>query len=512
MRTKLTEPAERQEGANVCSQALHPYRVLEESGVAGELLHLQRTYGNHYVERFLHLAFMQATLNIINPPGDVHEQEADHVAEQVMRIPEVPMQKRPTASVHLTIDKYPGDDKLTSFDTLSVSSRRRPASDATSIASELPRSRGQPLDPETRAFFESRFGRDFTQVRIHTDTNAAESASRASAVAYTLGNHIIFGSARYAPNTYEGLKLIAHELTHTVQQGGVTPSEDPSYIRGKSLTEERDVIENKSGVHKTIEIRTYRQTPSPSLMLKRDENQPPSLYSIIAISKEIYDDVKKLYKTGRTSYEITTEIIERRPYLKDLSMYVATLVSHALGESAVVSKLQNLRQLPGSPGSIRASPGEIYRNIAERRDIARASQWGSKTLKEGLVAIPKAFQLLDGCTSLLEKDFDRAGASFSAAANVPGMDKLINNIISYAMEGKVNLQQIIEARDSLTMAATGGLTETINNVADAVYLIREKLGLGDMPPEKKRFRMDMSVLNDYREYIKLLRAGYKMYM
>jgi hypothetical protein len=77
---------------------------------------------------------------------------------------------------------------------------------------------GQPLDRSTRAFMESRFGHDFSQVRIHSDGQAAASAAAVSALAYTAGHHIVFGADRYQPGNGEGRRLIGHELTHVVQQ------------------------------------------------------------------------------------------------------------------------------------------------------------------------------------------------------------------------------------------------------------------------------------------------------
>ena len=78
---------------------------------------------------------------------------------------------------------------------------------------------GRPLDEETRAFFEPRFGYDFSRVRIYPDERAGDSARSMGALAYTTGANIAFDSGRYQPNTGEGRRLLAHELTHVVQQG-----------------------------------------------------------------------------------------------------------------------------------------------------------------------------------------------------------------------------------------------------------------------------------------------------
>ena len=78
---------------------------------------------------------------------------------------------------------------------------------------------GSPLDSETRSFFEPRFGSDFSNVRIHNDSAAANSARQLNAEAFTRGSDIYFGSGRYQPNSPSGRHLLAHELTHTIQQG-----------------------------------------------------------------------------------------------------------------------------------------------------------------------------------------------------------------------------------------------------------------------------------------------------
>lgn len=88
------------------------------------------------------------------------------------------------------------------------------------IIHEVLRSPGQPLDTATLAFFEPRFGHDFSRVRVHVDAQASESARAVNALAYTIGEHIVFGARSYAPDSTHGQRLLAHELTHVVQQSG----------------------------------------------------------------------------------------------------------------------------------------------------------------------------------------------------------------------------------------------------------------------------------------------------
>ena len=94
-------------------------------------------------------------------------------------------------------------------------------SDAPAIVHEVLRSSGQSLDPVTRGFFEPRFGHDFSQVKVHTDSKAAASSQALNALAYTVGTNLVFDAGKYAPQTDTGRSLLAHELTHVVQQSGM---------------------------------------------------------------------------------------------------------------------------------------------------------------------------------------------------------------------------------------------------------------------------------------------------
>jgi hypothetical protein len=86
------------------------------------------------------------------------------------------------------------------------------------IVHEVLRSPGQPLDSATRAYFEPRFGHDFSKVRLHADAKAAESAQAVNALAYTVGDDIVFANRHSAPGATEGAHILAHELTHVLQQ------------------------------------------------------------------------------------------------------------------------------------------------------------------------------------------------------------------------------------------------------------------------------------------------------
>src|SRR5260370_9606598 len=86
------------------------------------------------------------------------------------------------------------------------------------VVHDVFRSAGEPLDASARTFFEPRFGKDFSHVRVHVDAFAAQSARAVNALAYTVGNHVVFDAGEYDVQRNDGRRLIAHELAHVVQQ------------------------------------------------------------------------------------------------------------------------------------------------------------------------------------------------------------------------------------------------------------------------------------------------------
>jgi Domain of unknown function (DUF4157) len=109
------------------------------------------------------------------------------------------------------------------------------------IINEVLRSTGHPLDISTRNFFEPQFGQDFSHVRIHADSRAAESARAVNALAYTVGRDIVFGSGKYQPYTRDGLRMVAHELTHTLQQSSLSGTHSTALqVSGTDSAEERE--------------------------------------------------------------------------------------------------------------------------------------------------------------------------------------------------------------------------------------------------------------------------------
>ena len=157
----------------------------------------------------------------VNDPGDIYEQEADRIADQVIRMPEPNLQRACAGGGGCPKRRKEegGHEQLRTKRVQALGTR---GTEVPPSVHEVLRSPGQPLDPATRTFFEPRFGHDFSQVRVHTDSQAAASARAVNAIAYAVGQDIAFGEGQYAPQTVEGRQLLAHELTHVVHQRGAS--------------------------------------------------------------------------------------------------------------------------------------------------------------------------------------------------------------------------------------------------------------------------------------------------
>jgi Domain of unknown function (DUF4157) len=138
----------------------------------------------------------------VSTPGDRHEQEADDVADRVMRMPD----ESPVLSSSFSLQR---DNKL-NLD-LKTDSSSDVGQVGTGFTSRL--GAGQPLDTGSRQYFEPRFGQSFDNVRIHNGPDAAAAAATVKARAFTLGNDIVFGAGEHHPESQHGKRLLAHELT-----------------------------------------------------------------------------------------------------------------------------------------------------------------------------------------------------------------------------------------------------------------------------------------------------------
>ncbi len=230
-RPRLSSKTSESKNGSSVSQIKKTNLYKSDSSPIDQILFLQRTIGNRALEGLLRSGFIQAKLSI-GQPGDMYEQEADRMADHVMRMPgsgieerkrdskyaEVPSIQSMCSDCEEELHRQPVEEEKELLQTKEVSGETTEVTQSVETQIKSVDDRGEPLSESVRAYFEPRFGRDFSQVRVHTDSKASESAQKLSAKAYTVGRDIVFGAGQYAPNTGVGKKLIAHELAHTVQQ------------------------------------------------------------------------------------------------------------------------------------------------------------------------------------------------------------------------------------------------------------------------------------------------------
>ena len=196
-----------------------------------------------------HPPLLQTKLTV-NQPGDVYEQEADQVAEQVMRMadPNSPLSDDEDERKASLMRKQSGEPEAY------VATYAPPI-----VHDVLSSGGGQPLDATTRAFMEPRFGYDFSRVRVHTEARAAESAKAVNALAYTVGRDVVFGAEQYTPGTEEGKRLVAHELTHVIQQQGAKEAMQENLVVGQP----DDEYEREAEISSTRMIKGYQTEQMP---------------------------------------------------------------------------------------------------------------------------------------------------------------------------------------------------------------------------------------------------------
>lgn len=249
----------------IAGRKSHPIAAPSFHATRHPILQLQRSIGNRRVAQLVQAKLLgrparqagnvrgdQAVHRVIqaklemSQPGDIYEQEADQAARQVMLMLDdavigaapsgqsaARVQRMCAECAEESLERSAADNeekkvnrRSADLRTVKLSRLEQQSGGAatTSPAVEAQieglRGGGESLSEPLRRFFEPRFGFDFGRVRVHTDTQAAESARAINAHAFTIGSDVVFAAGQYAPDTSVGRGLIAHELAHVIQQTG----------------------------------------------------------------------------------------------------------------------------------------------------------------------------------------------------------------------------------------------------------------------------------------------------
>ena len=205
----------------------------------------------------------------IGSVDDPLERDADETAEHVLRMPESARRVPTDSSLHMQrkcascVREDKEQDGQFARKAMAPSGDV-PSSSVPPIVHHVLRQPGHQLDRSTRDFLEPRFGRDLANIRVHTDSAAGDSARAVNARAWTVGKDIAFAPGQYAPETHAGRLLLAHELTHSIQQGASPPQQQHGqgarFGRAQMMLQRQVADPRKLQIETTVELKHIRKS------------------------------------------------------------------------------------------------------------------------------------------------------------------------------------------------------------------------------------------------------------
>ncbi len=394
------------------------------------ILSLHRTIGNQAVQRLFKSGAIQAKLKV-GQPNDIYEQEANRVADAVMRMPVSGIQQKPAWN---SADSPSSSDKDFEEDVLQAEALcnqispiiqrqngspeeeetfqpERGSGQSLDVSSDVEskikslKDNGHPLPESVRSYFEPRFGMDFTQVRVHTDEKAAEMCRVLNAKAFTKGQEVVFGAGQYEPTT-SGKRLLAHELAHVVQQSS-----------RKTLYRKADTARQKKKIRlkrkKTIPLRAY-----PFLQKVLNEKEKSDLIKPLTIRTQI-----RQIQTEMEQFAKEEEINIEPPYGGGVSGVLKKMDKYH-------ERIRRLRNIPVPKDlllhAIRLCHTDIFPNPSEPNHLKSAKKRIIAMLKKIKATIyvvdPYATKNIDNSIRIVLGKYDvskiRRGVHFKDLLNI----------------------------------------------------------------------------------------------
>jgi hypothetical protein len=346
------------------------------------------------------------------------------------------------------------------------------------VVNDVLNSPGRPLDAQTRSFMESRFGHDFSGVRVHTDARASESAEAVNAHAYTLGRHIAFGAGLYAPETAEGRRLLGHELTHVVQQSGAS---------GAALSgahAEREADENGHGLANGRSA--LRASAAPAGTLQLDEKKDPAKPLPAEVSGE-----QKGTKKGEETFTAKAETT--LPLSDELTFGSLAFLDNL--------KLTASSDVTGKPLGLTTLSGDFKLKMA--LSLMKLQLDSVKSKEDALKKGKLSFGTSLGTSGLLTLPFDKFDPSGSLGLTLDAKAAATTPSLIPSRRGKLTFGASLSAGGSLTH----DLTDTKSAAAPKA---ESKLGLAfdfESASSSNRFMTMGGALGDKAHVTAGLEAG-----
>jgi len=310
----------------------------------------------------------------VNTPGDVYEQEADRVADQVMAAP-----------AHIDVSGVAS--RLQRFSGQSNGHLDAAPSSVDRVLGQP----GIPLEPGLRGDMEARFGHDFSRVRVHADAPAGRSARDVAARAYTVGHHVVFAPGCFAPTTLEGRHLVAHELTHVLQQtgpaalaGGCRPAALTSRAVGARLARQPDIESVRSASRDLTKVELPGVDTSLPLDLERALKRLAGQGGRVGqAASHLLGELGHLNNIASEQRDLNATNHAARGFLRQHGIRPRGNVRRP-GVASTIDALEQLARSEGAEGSARRARElasqlrELHRSLSERqRDRSLAQQYNA---------------------------------------------------------------------------------------------------------------------------------------
>lgn len=447
----------------------------------------------------------------ISAPGDACEQQADRVADQVMRMPTPPL-----LGAASECDLRPGFQAAQKqlaperIQAKGVTSRYSGQHAVPRIVGDVVAAPGNALDPQTRDFMERRFGHDFSKVRVHADAQAAASACAMNARAYTIGHNVVFAARQFAPGTHAGKSLLAHELTHVIQQG----------CGSTSLQRQADEKPAAPGdlelpwKHGDYSLFEEKGSGIRFLVAASNDREPDIRNAIAGIGARVAEDNLTI---KNPSSRVTTIIVaptttrfalwNGKPVLAldlfDVNMETA---AHEMGHAifyALKNRAESKSKDAAKAGNFRLLIADIYARLSQTQDftdddkthpaglwIADPSQWLPGGAREHPWQDPdEFFASAKEAYQVNRKGFESAIAKFTkidSKVKAPA-DELLTLLDSFFKKGSLPAKEVPKARAATAKAELEGETgvSKIEDTSASSPLLEWLLNPGTRPQKRQ---------------------------
>lgn len=298
---------------------------------------------------------LQAKL-AIGQPEDEYEQEADRVASQVVEQVDAPTSAQATQGQSVQLQANPEGEDLQAESILQRREAIGGGEASTDLASAINRARGggQPLDAGLQQRMGQAMGANFSGVRVHTDAQSDQLNQSIQAKAFTTGQDVFFRQGEYQPGSRGGQKLIAHELTHVVQQKGDAVKSDQGKERVERIAKWRGISGGGyDGIPAIQRMVPPGQQPGTKVKIKR------------TTSEHLHGEVGTIVRQGDTSYEYIVDV-KGEKYIVSLDQIVpeaenvgAVKIEATLGQLNGMTAEEILNQVRERVAAVTKVPKEV---------------------------------------------------------------------------------------------------------------------------------------------------------